>query len=81
MYQRLIFILLAVLFFTNYSHAQTVREKIEIRAKDPKTKENAAKADVYIVEKKVIYSCTYNNCKAKKGRKGESRKARKNGNL
>ena len=68
MYQRLIFILLAVLFFYSYSNAQTVREKIEMRAKDPKTKENAAKADVYIVEKKVIYKCSYASCKTRKAR-------------
>ncbi len=31
--------------------AQTIRENIDKLAKDPKTMENAAKADVYIVNK------------------------------
>lgn len=36
------------------SISQTVRDKIEKQAKDPITKENAAKADVY-VQKKIIF--------------------------
>jgi hypothetical protein len=81
MYRRSIFVLLAVLLFSSYSNAQTIREKIDMHAKDPKTKENAAKADVYIVDKKLISSNKYDSCKARKVRKGESRRARKNGSL
>ncbi len=39
----------AMLSFTSFS--QTVKEKIDNQMKDPKTAENAAKADVYIQKK------------------------------
>ena len=79
MSQRVILILLGVLYFSNYSNAQTIREKIDKQAKDPKTKENAAKADVYIVDQKVIADSNATSCKARKERKAESRRARKSG--
>ena len=41
----------ASLFITVKTFAQTVKEKIEQSIKDPKAKENAAKADVYIQDK------------------------------
>ncbi len=37
-----------------YSFSQTVSENIEKAAKDPKAKENAAKADVYVADKKIV---------------------------
>ncbi len=49
-----IFILLSFSFVSLYSFSQTVSENIEKAAKDPKTKENAAKADVYVADKKII---------------------------
>jgi uncharacterized lipoprotein YajG len=77
MYQRILFILMGIFFFSGYSNAQTIREKINQHAKDPKTKENAAKADVYIVDQKVKADSKVTSCKAKKQRKAESRRARK----
>lgn len=49
-----ILILLSFSFLSLYSFSQTVSENIEKAAKDPKTKENAAKADVYVADKKII---------------------------
>jgi hypothetical protein len=37
-----------------YSFSHTVSENIEKAAKDPKAKENAAKADVYVADKKIV---------------------------
>lgn len=34
------------------SFSQTIKENIKTQSKDPKTAENAAKADVYILENK-----------------------------
>ncbi len=49
--------IISVLSFTMlsmYSFSQTVTTNIEKAAKDPKMSDNAAKADVYVVDKKVI---------------------------
>ncbi len=51
-----IFILLSFSFVSLYSFSQTVSETIEKAAKDPKAKENAAKADVYVADKTIISS-------------------------
>ncbi len=46
-FKRIIF--LSILFFnTMASFGQTVKEQVEKAAKDPKTQEHAAKADVYL---------------------------------
>jgi hypothetical protein len=84
MHQKFILIMSGILVFSSYSNAQTIGEKIDKHAKDPKTKENAAKADVYIVEQKVIADSSATSCEARKEarkeRKAENRRARKNGN-
>lgn len=84
MHQKFMLILLGFLAFSSYSNAQTIEEKIDKHAKDPKTKEKAAKADVYIVDQKVISDSKTTSCKerkeARKARKAENRRARKNGN-
>ncbi len=49
-----IFILLSFSSVSLYSFSQTVSENIEKAAKDPKKKESAAKADVYVADKKII---------------------------
>ncbi|MCU7548916.1 hypothetical protein OCK74_07300 [Chitinophagaceae bacterium LB-8] len=83
---KLLFIISGFLFFSVSLNAQTVREKIDQQAKDPKAKENAAKADVYIAKQKEIADSSkmksdrYNSCKARKERKAESRRARKSVN-
>ena len=46
------------LFITASSFAQTVEQKIEAQAKDPKRMENAAKADVYSSRNKSIIADT-----------------------
>jgi len=43
-----------LLFISMVSFSQTTKENIERLARDPKTTENAAKADVYIVANKKI---------------------------
>ena len=40
------------MFISMISFSQTIKENIEKQSKDPKTIENAAKADVYIVSDK-----------------------------
>jgi hypothetical protein len=66
MHLKIISILVAIIFFSVSVQAQTIREKIDQQAKDPKTKENAAKADVYIVNKKAITDSVNERRKAKK---------------
>lgn len=48
------FLLMAAAFIATTSFSQEVKKKIEGQAKDPQTKENAAKADVLIIDKKKI---------------------------
>ena len=59
--QKKFFMLLSIFGLTAFAvNAQTIPEKIEKLAKDPKTAENAAKADVYIHrQKRVIMDTTY----------------------
>jgi hypothetical protein len=52
MKKALFFIAAALMFAASFS--QDVRKKIEEQAKDPKTKENADKADVLLIDKKKI---------------------------
>jgi FlaG/FlaF family flagellin (archaellin) len=73
---KIIYILAAIIFSTTSAQAQTIREKINQQAKDPKTKENAAKADVYIVKKNTIMDSAIESrekrkCGNKKVRKSE----------
>lgn len=56
MFKKIIPVFIALLLFSEASHAQSIREKINKQAKDPKREENAAKADVYIVDNKEISS-------------------------
>lgn len=49
-----VLLLAAAVLITTASFSQEVHKKIEGQAKDPKTKENAAKADVLIIDKKKI---------------------------
>ena len=67
------------MFISMISFSQTIKENIEKQSKDPKTVENAAKADVYIVsDKKKISntpseeSATNQNRTAKNSRKKKS---------
>lgn len=46
------------LFFTNNASAQTIGQQIDKLAKDPATAERAAKADVYIIGKKISNDST-----------------------
>ena len=47
-----------LLFISMASFSQTIKENIEKQAKDPKTAENAAKADVLLINKKAITDST-----------------------
>ena len=51
-------ILTASMFISMISFSQTIKENIEKHSKDPKTEENAVKADVYIVGNKKTISDT-----------------------
>lgn len=75
---KIISILIAIMYFSSSAQAQTIREKIIQQSKDPKTKENAAKADVYIVNKKAVTDSIHDNRKEKKC---VNRKARKSERL
>jgi len=44
----------AITLISTASVSQEVKRKIEAQAKNPKTKQNAAKADVLIIDKKQI---------------------------
>lgn len=46
------FLVTAAMFLSMISFSQTIKENIERQSKDPKTAENAAKADVYIMDNK-----------------------------
>lgn len=50
--------MIAAMFVSMISFSQTIKENIEKVSKDPKTAENAAKADVYITGKRKIISNT-----------------------
>lgn len=67
----LLWMLMAV---STFVFAQTIEDKIGQNAKDPRTKENAAKADVYIMERQ-IKSDTLNNASLKHN--GETNRKRK----
>lgn len=56
-------LLLASVVICGSALAQDVKKKIDEHAKDPKTKENAAKADVFIQKKRIIAdsSATYHS--------------------
>lgn len=58
MKKQLLF-LTTIIMISSIAFAQDVRKKIDAQAKDPKTKENAAKADVF-VQKKTIMDSTVN---------------------
>jgi len=64
------------------SFAQTIKENLEKRAKDPATAENAAKADVYILRNKISNDSTSARklqpvmTDKKKNRKDSSRKGK-----
>ncbi|HKH61040.1 MAG TPA: hypothetical protein VKA49_09425 [Flavitalea sp.] len=51
-------LMMAALTFSIMSFSQTIKGNIEKLAKDPKTSENAAKADVYILENRKVVSDT-----------------------
>ena len=51
-------LMIAALTLSMISFSQTIKGNIEKLSKDPKTTENAAKADVYIHEKKKVISDT-----------------------
>jgi biopolymer transport protein ExbD len=57
------------------SQAQSMQEKLDKQAKDPKTAENAAKADVYVSKDKSIFDSTSS---VQAAEKRVSKKARKN---
>ncbi len=53
-----VLLLIVVAFISTTSFGQEIKKKIEGQAKDPKTMENAAKADVLIIDKKKISDST-----------------------
>ena len=60
-----------IVFGTMATHAQTTKEKLEKVKADPKNKERAAKADVYIVKKTavIVDSGAVKNSAANSGKK------------
>lgn len=56
--QKKITLLASVVLMCGASLAQDVKKKIDEHAKDPKTKENAAKADVFIQNKRIVADTT-----------------------
>ena len=45
-------------FATMSTHAQSIKEKLEKVKADPKTKERAAKADVYVAKQSILIADT-----------------------
>lgn len=77
MKQKIIFLFLTCVFLSTSGSAQTINENIDKRIKDPKTAENAAKADVYIIRKNsTVDSVQKNNASPQTERK-KIKKARK----
>ena len=67
----------ALFFLSTASFAQTNKEGIDRRMKDPKTAEQAGKADVYILKKNTIDSLDEKSAATnenKKGRKASRKK-------
>jgi hypothetical protein len=56
--KKFTFLMLISAFTFLSSEAQSVQEKIDKQAKDPKTAENAAKADVYVSKNRAIFDST-----------------------
>lgn len=73
------FALLAITagFMSIGSIAQSVQEKIEKQSKDPKTAENAAKADVFISKNKSIFDSTTNATGTKSSKASTGKKKKK----
>ncbi len=59
------------------SFAQQSRDKIENQARDPKTRENAAKADRYIMDKKTISDSTEQAKNSAQGKQNTLKSSRK----
>ncbi|MFN2458185.1 MAG: hypothetical protein ABR502_08300 [Chitinophagaceae bacterium] len=78
MKKKFLLMSIAISFICMSSPAQTIRDNIDKLAKDPKTMENAAKADVHIINKKIIHDSTQqaaqtgSSVKKKKQRKGKA---------
>ena len=82
MYKRSITFLSAICLLSFSSFSQSIQQNIEKQARDPKTAENAAKADVYIQDKKIIKDDIVNDQSAvttidKKKKKKNCKKNRK----
>ncbi len=76
--RKKLLLMFAVTVLYMSSMAQTIRDNLDRLAKDPNTKEMAAKADVYIINKKIIHDSTQqaaqagSSVKKKKQRKGKA---------
>ena len=72
----------ATMLISMTGFSQTVKQNIEKLSRDPKTAENAAKADVYITNKKkvisdtsaFIQSGTHSSCKSKGSKRARNKK-------
>lgn len=73
--KKVSFLLTAYILISMMSFAQETKQQIEKLSKDPKTAENAAKADVYVLKnKRVIGDSTKPQaCKSNLPRKKKSR--------
>jgi hypothetical protein len=58
MKRKFSFAFLITVFITMTGFAQSTKEKIEVHAKDPSTKENAVRADRLIIQNKKITDTT-----------------------
>jgi hypothetical protein len=56
--KKLILLVVATGIISFNSFSQTVQQKIDKKVKDPKTAENAARADVFISKNKSIFDST-----------------------
>ena len=60
MKKRLV-ILAAGIFFSVFTFAQTIKQQTQRALEDPKAAENAAKADVLLIDKKTVKDSTVYN--------------------
>lgn len=74
--KKLALLMTASIFISMTSFSQATKENIKKLSKDPKTVENAAKADVYILKNKKVISdtATQQECDPKPSKKRKFRR-------
>ena len=75
MHQKIAFLFFASTLVATGCFAQAVNERIERQSRDPKTAENAAKADVYIMKQKTDLDSVQTKAADKRAERKKFRKS------